>query len=183
MIFVISGPGGVGKGTVVAKLLQLDPSLWLSRSWTTRSQRPGESDLAYVFVTRDEFMARVESGGFLEWTEFRGNGHLYGTPTLIGPPGRDVVLEIELDGAMQVKEQHPGSKLIFIDAPDQESLASRLRHRGDNEEHVKRRLDVAGEEIPLGRQMADRVLVNDDVDRVARELAGIIVEYRHLQDS
>jgi guanylate kinase len=183
VIFIISGPGGVGKGTVVARLLQLDPTLWLSRSWTTRARRPGELDQAYVFADRAEFMARVAAGGFLEWTEFKGNGHLYGTPTLVGPPGRDVVLEIELDGATQVKRSHPDAKLIFIAPPSDDVLAGRLRQRGDSEENVKRRLDTAVEEIPLGRRLADYVVVNDDIERAAGELAGIIEGSRHIQGS
>lgn len=114
-IFIISGPGGVGKGTIVDALMSRDPRLLLSRSWTTRAQRPGERDDAYVFTTRDSFEFHRESGGFLEWTEFLGN--YYGTPVPDLSAGRDIVLEIEVDGAQQVKVRHPESVLIFILPP------------------------------------------------------------------
>lgn len=173
MIFIISGPGGVGKGTVVNRLLELDPGLRLSRSWTTRDRRPGESPHAYTFVDPDRFRARIEAGGFLEWTEFAGTGHLYGTP--VPEPGEgDLLLEIELDGAQQVKKIDPAAVLILITAPSLAAQEARLRTRGDDEESIARRLEVGEQEASVGTRLADHVVVNDDVERAAREVADII---------
>ena len=177
MIFIISGPGGVGKGTVVARLLELEPGLWLSRSWTTRPRRPGEPEDAYVFVDRQQFERRIQEDGFVEWTEFAGTGAMYGTPS-IDAEGRDVLLEIELDGAQQVKARYPESVLLFIVAPTPEEQEQRLRRRGDDEEAVTRRLRVGAEELKTGERIADHVVINDDVERAAREVAGIIARYR-----
>jgi guanylate kinase len=168
----------VGKGTVVSRLLDLDRRLWLSRSWTTRAPRPGEAQDAYVFVDRAAFESRIRAGGFLEWTEFPGNGHLYGTPTLEPPPGRDVVLEIELHGAQQVKKAHADALVVLIVAPDVEEQRRRLRLRGDDPEAVDRRVRVGLEEELVGRQFADAVVVNDEVDRAAAEVAGILTVRR-----
>ena len=178
MILVVSGPGGVGKGTVVERLLRLQPDLWLSRSWTTRTRRPGEADDAYTFVDRDSFLARVAAGGFLEYTEFPGNGCLYGTPTIDAPPGTDVVLEIEIDGARQVKERHPDAVLVLIVAPSDAVQEARLRARGDDEDHIARRMAISAAEERAGRGIADAVVVNDDVDRAAAEVAGILNRHR-----
>ena len=178
MILVVSGPGGVGKGTVVDRLLQLDPRLWLSRSWTTRARRPGEADDAYTFTDRDTFLAKVAEGGFMEYTEFPGNGCLYGTPTFEAPPGRDALLEIEIDGAMQVKARYPDAVLVLIVAPSDEAQEARLRARGDDEAHIAQRLAISREEERAGRAIADEVVVNDDVERAAREVAGILERYR-----
>jgi guanylate kinase len=178
LILIMSGPGGVGKGTVVDRLLQLEPRLWLSRSWTTRPRRPGESEDAYTFVDRRTFLARAEAGGFLEYTEFPGNGFLYGTPTIEVPPDRDVLLEIELDGARQVKVGHPEAIMVLIVAPSEEAQLARLRARGDSEADIARRLALTREEERAGRAIADAEVVNDDVDRAAREVAGILASHR-----
>ena len=177
VIVIVSGPGGVGKGTVVARLLQLEPDLWLSRSWTTRARRPGETADAYVFVDRAAFVGRIDAGGFVEWTEFLGE--LYGTPTFDhASEDRDVLLEIELDGAQQVKRRHPEALLVLVVAPGRAAQEARLRARGDDEGSVRRRVTVGEAEERLGRQIADHVIVNDDVDRAARQLAGIIRGHR-----
>jgi guanylate kinase len=174
LILVVSGPGGVGKGTVVERLLRLAPGLRLSRSWTTRPRRPGEPEDAYTFVDRDTFLARAAAGGFEEYTEFAGNGCLYGTPTIDVPPGADVVLEIEIDGARQVKTRHPDAVMVLIVAPSRDVQEARLRARGDDEADIARRLAITEAEESASRGLADAVVVNEDVDRAAAEVAGIL---------
>lgn len=188
MIFVVSGPGGVGKGTVVKRLLGLVDGVHLSRSWTTRSSRPGEDESSYVFVDRPEFEAKVAAGGFLEWTEFAGTGHLYGTPRPesacgSGGGGSDLLLEIEMDGAQQIRRDHPDAVVVLVVAPSIAVQEERLRGRGDSEEGITRRLEVGRDEEVLGRRIADHVVVNDDVERAARELAGIIQSYRQPMET
>jgi guanylate kinase len=177
-VIVVVGPGGVGKGSVVRQLLGLRPDVWLSRSWTTRARRPGESEDAYVWVDRDQFLAKVAAGGFVEWTEFPGNGHLYGTPTVEGADGRDVILEIELDGAQQIKRRQPDAVLVLVVAPSAEVQKERLRRRGDDEASLARRVAYGAKELELGRRLADHVIVNDDLDEAAAELAAILQSHR-----
>jgi guanylate kinase len=179
LIVIVSGPGGVGKGTIVSALVERDPQLWLSRSWTTRAQRSGEPDSAYVFTSRDAFEAHREAGGFLEWTEFLGN--YYGTPLPAPPPGHDVVLEIELQGAKQVRRANPDALLIFVLPPSRDAQRQRLTGRGDAAAKVLERLRKAEEEEPEGRALADRVVVNDDLERTIGEMAGIIDAARHAR--
>jgi guanylate kinase len=178
LIFVISGPGGVGKGTIVKRLLELDPQLQVSRSWTTRRRRPGESEDAYVFVDETTFQKRIDAGGFLEWTRFPASGALMGTPAFDPTTAGDTLLEIDLDGAQQVKKRDPAAVLVFIVAPSVEDQEARLRRRGDDEESIIRRLSLGEKETELGTRIADHVVVNDDVDRAAAEVAGIIARCR-----
>jgi guanylate kinase len=156
--------------------MRREPNLWLSRSWTTRAQRPGEADDAYVFVDRDAFEARIRAGGFLEWTEFLDS--YYGTPTPEHAAGDDVVLEIELHGAQQVRAIDPDAIVIFVMPPSREEQERRLRGRGDDPDRVARRLAKAEEEEPIGLALANHVVVNDDLDRAVSELQSIIASYR-----
>ena len=178
LILIVSGPGGVGKGTIVDALLRRDSTLLLSRSWTTREQRPGEHDEAYVFTTRDAFEKHRENNGFLEWTEFLGN--YYGTPVPDLRDGRDIVLEIEVDGAQQVKVRHPESVLVFILPPSRDEQRRRLIGRGDPDHKVIERLRKAEEEEPVGLALADFSFVNDDLDRTVTELLSLIDRLRSL---
>ncbi|CAB4886967.1 unannotated protein [freshwater metagenome] len=181
LIIVVSGPGGVGKGTIVEALVKRDPNLWLSRSWTTREQRPGERDDAYYFATREKFEQRIAAGGFLEWTEFLGN--FYGTPNPETTQGRDVVLEIEVNGARQVKSLLPDAVLIFVLPPSRAEQERRLRGRGDADQKVAERLRKAEDEEPIGMSLADHVVVNDDLERTIDEMLAIIGHRRHAADN
>jgi guanylate kinase len=176
LIVIVSGPGGVGKGTIVDSLLRRDSTLLLSRSWTTREQRPGEHDEAYVFTTRDAFEKHRINDGFLEWTEFLGN--YYGTPVPDLSDGRDIVLEIEVDGAQQVKVRHPESVLIFILPPSRDEQRRRLVGRGDPDHKVLERLRKAEEEEPVGLALADYSFVNDDLDQTVDEMLALINRLR-----
>ena len=181
LIIIVSGPGGVGKGTIVDALVKRDPSLLLSRSWTTRQRRPGEREDAYVYVTRNEFEAHRDRGGFLEWTEFLGN--YYGSPVPDAASGRDIVLEIEVDGAQQVKAVHPEATLIFVLPPSRDEQRRRLIGRGDPDDKVQQRLRKAEEEEPIGRALADEVVVNDDLDQTVGEMMDIITARRKAAGS
>ena len=176
LIVVVSGPGGVGKGTIVKHLVEHDDALWLSRSWTTRERRVGEDEHAYVFVDRTEFEQRIAANGFVEWTEFLGN--YYGTPRPENVVDRDLVLEIEVDGARQVKSQHPEALLIFVLPPSRDEQERRLRGRGDAEHKVEERLRKAEEEEPVGAALADYVVINDDLEATVREMLEIISRER-----
>lgn len=171
-IFVLFGPGGAGKGTIAARLVEDDPRLWLSRSWTTRARRPGEPESAYVFVDRPAFEAKAAAGGFFEWAEFIGN--LYGTPVPEAGDGRDVLLEIDLQGATQVRKLRPDATLILLLPPSPDIQANRLRGRGDDEAHVARRLAEGAEEERGGRLIADHVAVNHTVAQATADVASIL---------
>jgi guanylate kinase len=177
LILVITGPGGVGKGTVVRRLLELEPSLWLSQSWTTRHRRPGEPEDAYVFVTRAEFEANAAGGGFIEWAEVVP-GQLSGTPVPHPPPGRDILLEINVEGARQVRQLYPDALVVLVVAPSTEEQEARMQRRGDSPEQISTRLGLGEKEERIGRDLAHAVVVNDDVDRAAQEVAGILHRHR-----
>lgn len=179
MIIVVSGPGGVGKGTVVRRLIDGDPDLWLSRSWTTRAPRPGEAPDAYEFVTRHQFEERIAANGFLEHAEFLGD--LYGTPVPEDVAGSDLLLEIDVQGAAQVARAHPDALLILLVTPSDEVQRRRLQARGDTPDQVVRRMAKAAEEIAAGKALGARVVVNDQLDDAVSELAGIIAEARRVR--
>ena len=177
-LFVLAGPSGVGKGTIVRELVSRDPEgLSLSVSVTTRAPRPGEVDgVDYFFVDDDAFDRMIRAGELLEWAEIVG--HRSGTPRGFVEDrmaaGRDVVLEIDVVGASQVRERVPGSVLIFVDPPSMEELERRLRGRGtETEERIRLRLETADWELEQ-REWFDHVIVNDDLERASSQVAAII---------
>lgn len=174
--FVLSGPGGVGKGTVLARLLGHVDGLWLSRSWTTRDPRPGEAPDAYNFVDRATFKAHIEDDGFLEWVEFLD--YLQGTPVPVPPEGHDVLLEIDVQGAAQIKAMDPAAVLLFLDAPSIDEQERRLRARGDADERVMQRLETAIAERAAAEELGCTIVINDDLDSTVHELAAIIQNHR-----
>ncbi|MGH9304274.1 MAG: guanylate kinase [Acidimicrobiales bacterium] len=166
------GPGGVGKGTVLRRLVGEDHRLWLSRSWTTRPRRPGEPAGAYEFVTRRRFEELRDGGGFLESAEILGE--LYGTPLPEAPRGADVVLEIDVQGARQVLSRHPDAILVLLTAPSLEAQVQRLQGRGDSEEQIARRVRLGHNEVAEARALGGREIVNDDLDATVEAMLDII---------
>jgi guanylate kinase len=154
--------------------------LWLSRSWTTRPPRPGEAPDAYVFVDRDAFLRHAEAGGFLEYAQgTAGDDNLYGTPMPHPPPGRDVLLEIDVQGAEQVLARDPDALVILVVPPSRDAQEARLRARGDDDAHIRRRLAMSAHEEEVGRRLASAVVVNDDLERAVDEVAAIVERRRH----
>ena len=174
---VLSGPSGVGKGTVVAKVRALYPHIWVSVSCTTRQPRPGETDgVEYRFVTREEFDELAAGGQLLEHAEYAGN--CYGTPRRpveerLGA-GEPALLEIELQGARQVREAMPEAFLVFLAPPSWPELERRLAGRGtEDPEQLAARLAQAKVELAAEHEF-DVVVVNDDVERAAAELVRLV---------
>ncbi|MBL1177704.1 guanylate kinase [Pantanalinema sp. GBBB05] len=167
-LVVLTGPSGVGKGTLVRALLARHPELYVSVSATTRAPRPGEIDgVSYHFVSRNEFERMIANGELLEWAEFAGN--LYGTPrTRVEAQirqGNWVILEIELEGARQIRQTYPEALRIFILPPSLPELEFRIRNRGqDTEDAIARRLARAQAEIDAANEF-DIQIVNDDFDK------------------
>jgi guanylate kinase len=176
-VFVITGPSGVGKGTLIRLLRERVPELALSVSATTRQARPGETQGEhYHFISDEEFDRHVDAGDFVEWAEY--SGRRYGTLReelhRHTSGGRPVVLEIEVQGARQVRETLPDAVQIFIRPPDEDALRDRLVGRGtDDPEQVERRLQVADEELAAADEFR-HVVTNDRLDAAVEELAGIV---------
>ena len=182
-LIVISGPSGVGKGTVLSRYLDGREGIRLSVSATTRSPRPGEKDgEQYYFLTQEEFTAKIEGNGMLEWAQY--NNHYYGTPRDYVErsldEGEDVILEIEVQGALQVKALMPEAILIFIMPPSFGELHRRLAGRGtENPEALERRLQAARRELERAPEY-DFIVVNDTVEHAVRTLEAVIEGGRNL---
>jgi len=182
LLLVVSGPAGVGKGTINLSLISRNSDIRMSVSATTRSPRPGEIDgVHYFFKTDAEFQKMIESGAFLEYMRVF-NTHYYGTPKSFVEQelaeGRSVILEIDVQGAMRVKAAYPDAVLIFIAPPSMSELKSRLIHRGtESSEAIERRFETAFQEMELVDRY-DYVVVNDILDLAIARTEDIIVAER-----
>jgi len=186
VLLVLAGTSGAGKGTIGARLRALDARLRWSVSWTTRARRPGERpDVDYHYVTRAEFEALRDDDGFLEWFEVYGD--LKGTPRHFVldelAAGHDVMLEVDVQGALAVKAALPDALLVFVRAPDRDEQRRRLERRaevtGESPESIAGRLARADDEEHIGAAQFDAVVVNDDVDRATAEVAAILENRRN----
>ena len=175
-LFVISGPSGTGKGTICKELVK-DDKIKLSVSMTTRNPREGEvHGVSYYFATKEEFLQKVDAGGFLEYAEVFGN--YYGTPKMevleLLDEGIDVLLEIDVQGALQIKEVYPEAVLLFILPPSMEELRARLSGRGtETPDVVERRLGEAAKEISFARQY-DYAVINDELAEAIDNVKTVI---------
>ncbi len=176
-LFCISGPSGAGKGTLVNRVLELVPNSWVSVSATSRQPREGEVEgVHYFFMTPEEFERMIDEDGFIEWAKVHSN--YYGTP--IAPieghmqAGECVLLEIDVQGAFQVREKLPYVKLVFIAPPSMEELEARLRGRAtDAPEVIERRLANAAGEMEAAKEY-DYVIINDDLEKATAELVSVL---------
>ena len=183
-LFVVSGPSGTGKGTLLARLLEEVPDAWLSVSATTRRPRPGEEEgVSYYFLTKEEFLSLAEEGGFLEWAEYSGN--CYGTPRVSVEremaAGRQVILEWVVLGARLVREKMPVALFVLIVPPSLEERERRMRWRGtESDDVVDMRMRTALVELSQIMEY-DYRLVNDDLDEASRELVAFVIEIAEQQ--
>ncbi|GAA4216511.1 guanylate kinase [Actinocatenispora rupis] len=174
---VLSGPSGVGKGSVYALVRQRYPDVWLSVSVTTRKPRPGEVDgRHYHFVDRAEFQRMAAAGELLEWAEYAGNG--YGTPRAPVErrlaAGLPALLEIDLQGARQVRDAMPEARLVFLAPPSWDELVRRLVGRGtEDADTIRRRLELAREELAAEPEF-DVTIVNHSIEQAAAELVALL---------
>jgi guanylate kinase len=181
LLFVVSAPSGTGKTTIVERLVQVVPDLSLSRSYTSRQARPGESDgVDYNFITRSRFEEMIASDAFLEWADVFGN--LYGTGAADAEralsSGRDLVLVIDVQGARQVRKRADGTVGVFVMPPSSAVLEQRLRGRSkDPEEAMQRRLQTARDEVAAFTEY-DYVVINDELDACVERLRAIVVAER-----
>ncbi|MBR3309107.1 MAG: guanylate kinase [Lachnospiraceae bacterium] len=181
VLLIVSGLSGAGKGTICKRIMEKYPDYELSISATTRDPRPGEVDgREYFFITKEEFEDRIKNGQLLEYAKYVDN--YYGTPKdwvlAQMDQGKNVILEIELQGAFQVRDQIPEAVLIFIMPPDMEELERRLRGRGsETEEQIKKRLLRAMEEIEYVDQY-DYVIVNEEVEKSVEMLHTIVLNIK-----
>jgi len=177
-LIVISGPSGVGKSTITRQLIERLDGAWLSVSVTTRPQAATERNgREYWFLSREQFCERIEEGSLLEYAEVFGN--FYGTPRdkteEALDAGRTVILEIDVQGAKQVKAMYPQATMIFILPPSGKVLAERMTHRGrESGEVAARRLGGAGSEIAAAEGVYDHKVVNDDLEQAVREIIRIV---------
>jgi guanylate kinase len=181
LLFIVSAPSGAGKTTVVERLVERTPQLRMSRSYTSRMARHGESDgVDYNFVRRDRFEAMVAAGEFLEWAEVFGN--LYGTSAAdterLMAAGEDVVLVIDVQGARQLRARGVSATTVFVMPPSAVVLEQRLRGRSQNsEEEIQRRLEVARDEVASFPEY-DFIVINDDVDTAVQRLQSVVFAER-----
>ena len=184
ILLVISGPSGAGKGTLCKELKKSIPELKYSVSATTRAPRPGEIDgVNYFFYSRPEFEDLIQKGEFLEWAEVYNN--LYGTPRQYVEEmlrqGQDVILEIDIQGARQIKQRFPQGVFVFVVPPSREELARRLQGRNtDTEEEIRKRLLLADDELKCAMEY-NYVIINDRLADAVRELKEIIQKEKQKQ--
>jgi guanylate kinase len=184
LLIVISGPSGVGKDTLIKRLLELDRNLRYSVSCTTRSPRPNEKDgVDYTFVSREQFKRLIEENAFLEWADY--NGNLYGTLAdrveRARADGHDIVLKIEVKGAEQVRERVPDGIFIFVVPPSVDELVRRQEERNtETSSDMNARREIATREMEYSRRY-DHIVVNDELERAVAQILAIVQKARESQ--